>query len=172
MPRIYAHRALFLPIIPHLRLCKLLTLHDAAPKKGICRPLPWATWVPRRSGEFNDLQLLQYPLRPTCCQICCRFRTKSSPTQSLENAATPHRPPAASLSVTRGRSVSWLCAHLPAQSILRHLHRNSLVMQHGRVPATRKLASDVGNADSLCCGLECFKRLVGVNWTRSEAVQE
>src|ERR1700722_366132 len=34
MPRIYAHRTLFLPIIPHLRLCKLLTLHDARRRRG------------------------------------------------------------------------------------------------------------------------------------------
>ena len=58
------------------------------------------------------------------------------------------------------------------QSILRRLHRNSLVMQHGRVPVTKKMPSDVGNADSLCRGLERSKHLVGVNRTRSEAVQE
>jgi hypothetical protein len=47
-----------------------------------------------------------------------------------------------------------------------------IVMRHGRVPMTKKMPSDVGNANSLCHGLERFKRLVGVNRTRSEAVQE
>jgi hypothetical protein len=64
-----------------------------------------------------------------------------------------------------------LYVHLRVQSILRRLHPNSLVMQHG-LPMTKKMPSDVANADSLCRGLERFKRLVGVNRTRSEAVQE
>ena len=51
-----------------------------------------------------------------------------------------------------GGSVSWLHVHLP-QSVLRRLQRNS-------------------HTNSLCRGLERFKRLVGVNRTRSEAVQE
>ena len=34
------------------------------------------------------------------------------------------------------------------------------------------MPSEVGNADCLCRGLELFERLVGVNRTSSEAVQE
>jgi hypothetical protein len=54
-----------------------------------------------------------------------------------------------------------------SQSIPRRLQPNSLVMQHDRLPVTKKVPSDVENADFLCRGLERFKRLVGVNQTRS-----
>jgi hypothetical protein len=64
-----------------------------------------------------------------------------------------------------------MCICVP-RSILHRHQRKSLVMQHGRVPVTKKMPSGVGNTDSLCRGLERFKRLVGVNRTRSEAVQE
>src|SRR5437016_3958361 len=59
-----------------------------------------------------------------------------------------------------------------SESILRRLHRNSLVMQHCRMPVTKKMPGDVGNADCLCRGLELFERLVGVNRTSPAFVQK
>jgi hypothetical protein len=37
------------------------------------------------------------------------------------------------------------------------------------MPVTKKMPSEVGNADCLCRGLELFERLVGVNRTSSDA---
>ena len=54
MPKIYAQsyaqRTLFLPIYAVERLANPLIPHDAVSKQGICRPLPWATWVPRQTS--------------------------------------------------------------------------------------------------------------------------
>ena len=53
MPKIYAQsyaqRALFLPIHAVERLANPLIPQDAGLAEGYCKPLPWATWVPRRS---------------------------------------------------------------------------------------------------------------------------
>src|SRR5882762_5076276 len=49
----YAQRTLFSPMVPSFSLCNLLILHSTARKEGICRPLPWATWVPRRIFEYS-----------------------------------------------------------------------------------------------------------------------
>jgi hypothetical protein len=52
----------------------------------------------------------------------------------------------------------------PSAELPRHAARSCASDEEG--------PSDVENADFLCCGLERFKRLVCVNRTRSEAVQE
>ena len=52
MPKIYqsyAQPALFLPIHAVGCLANPLIPHDAGLAEGFSRPLPWATWVPRRS---------------------------------------------------------------------------------------------------------------------------
>jgi hypothetical protein len=53
MPKIYAQtyaqRTLFLPIHAVERPANPLIPLDAASKQGFCRPLPWATWVPRQT---------------------------------------------------------------------------------------------------------------------------
>src|SRR5438094_9773325 len=59
-----------------------------------------------------------------------------------------------------------------SESILRRLHRNSLIMQHCRMPVTKKMPGDVGNADCLCRGRELFERRVGVNRTSPAFVQK
>ena len=88
------------------------------------------------------------------------------PVPESRKAATRHQLRAAPLPVIGGRSVSWLYAHPapPPSELPRH--------------AARSCASDEEDAkrrrkaNSLCRGLERFKRLLGVNRTRSEAVQE
>ena len=57
MPEIYAQsyaqRTLFLPIVPSFSFCNPLIPHDTARKEGTCRPLPWATWVPRGISKYS-----------------------------------------------------------------------------------------------------------------------
>ena len=108
----YAQRALFLPIHAVERLANPFDITRRGASGGILQTSPL---VHLGTAPFLRIQrLLQYPLRPTCCQICCHFRAKSSPYQSAGNAATPHRPPAAPFPAIGGRSVSWLYVHLRA----------------------------------------------------------
>jgi hypothetical protein len=51
----YAQRALFSPIYAVERLANPLIPRDAADKQRFCRPLPWATWVPRQTTEYNKV---------------------------------------------------------------------------------------------------------------------
>jgi hypothetical protein len=53
--RFYAQRTLLLPIYPESRRSNLLIPGNTDSKEGFCRPLPWATWVPRQTIEYNKL---------------------------------------------------------------------------------------------------------------------
>ena len=68
MPKIYAQsyaqRTLFLPIHAVERFANPLIPRGAAGKQGFCRPLPWATWVPRQTiyySQFNSVSQGAYP---------------------------------------------------------------------------------------------------------------
>jgi hypothetical protein len=51
--RFYAQCALLLPFYPESRRSNPLIPRNAESKEGFCRPLPWATWVPRQTSEYN-----------------------------------------------------------------------------------------------------------------------
>ena len=49
----YAQRARLLPIYPESRRSNPLIPRNTDSKEGFCRPLPWATWVPRQTIEYS-----------------------------------------------------------------------------------------------------------------------
>jgi hypothetical protein len=51
--QIYAQRTQFSPIYTQSHSRIPLIPHTGCVPEGFCRPLPWATWVPRRTFEYS-----------------------------------------------------------------------------------------------------------------------